>query len=144
MHTPVSQLLQMKGTQIYAVAPQDSVYEAVRRMSEYGIGALVVLDGDTLAGIVSERDYARKVVLQGRQSKETPVADIMTRNVYTTAPTQTVRDCMKLMTERKIRHLPVVDDGRVIGMLSIGDLVKQIITTQQAQIEQLQNYIAGQ
>lgn len=144
MHTPVSQLLQMKGTQIYAVAPQDSVYEAVRRMSEYGIGALVVLDGDTLAGIVSERDYARKVVLQGRQSKETPVADIMTRNVYTAAPTQTVRDCMKLMTERKIRHLPVVDDGRVIGMLSIGDLVKQIITTQQAQIEQLQNYIAGQ
>lgn len=144
MHTPVSQLLQMKGTQIYAVAPQDSVYEAVRRMSEYGIGALVVLDGDTLAGIVSERDYARKVVLQGRQSKETPVADIMTRSVFTAAPTQTVRDCMKLMTERKIRHLPVVDDGRVIGMLSIGDLVKQIITTQQAQIEQLQNYIAGQ
>jgi CBS domain-containing protein len=144
MHTPVSQLLQMKGTQIYAVAPQDSVYEAVRRMSEYGIGALVVLDGDTLAGIVSERDYARKVVLQGRQSKETPVADIMTRTVVTATPTQTVRDCMKLMTERKIRHLPVVDGERVIGMLSIGDLVKQIITTQQAQIEQLQNYIAGQ
>ncbi|MCU0754760.1 MAG: CBS domain-containing protein [Xanthomonadales bacterium] len=144
MHTPVSQLLQMKGTQIYAVAPQDSVYEAVRRMSEYGIGALVVLDGEALAGIVSERDYARKVVLQGRQSKETPVADIMTRNVYTATPTQTVRDCMKLMTERKIRHLPVVDGERVIGMLSIGDLVKQIITTQQAQIEQLQNYIAGQ
>lgn len=144
MHTPVSQLLHMKGSQIYAVAPQDSVYEAVRRMSEFGIGALVVLDGDTLAGIVSERDYARKVVLQGRQSKETPVADIMTRSVYTATPTQTVRDCMKLMTERKIRHLPVVDGGRVIGMLSIGDLVKQIITTQQAQIEQLQSYIAGQ
>lgn len=144
MHTPVSQLLQMKGTQIYAVAPQDSVYEAVRRMSEYGVGALIVLDGEALTGIVSERDYARKVVLQGRQSKETPVADIMTRSVYTATPTQTVRDCMKLMTERKIRHLPVVDGGRVIGMLSIGDLVKQIITTQQAQIEQLQNYIAGQ
>lgn len=144
MHTPVSQLLQLKGTQVYAVAPTDSVYEAVRRMSEYGIGALVVLDGDTLAGIVSERDYARKVVLQGRQSKETAVADIMTRSVITATPGQTVRDCMKLMTERKIRHLPVVDEGRVVGMLSIGDLVKQIITTQQAQIEQLQNYIAGQ
>jgi CBS domain-containing protein len=144
MHTPVSQLLQMKGHQIYAVAPDDSVYEAVRRMSEFGVGALVVLDGETLAGIVSERDYARKVVLQGRLSKETPVADIMTRSVVTAAPAQTVRDCMKLMTERKIRHLPVVEDGRVIGMLSIGDLVKQIITTQQAQIEQLQNYIAGQ
>lgn len=144
MHTPVSQLLQMKGHQIYAVAPDDSVYEAVRRMSEFGVGALVVLDGETLAGIVSERDYARKVVLQGRLSKETPVADIMTRSVVTAAPAQTVRDCMKLMTERKIRHLPVVDGDRVIGMLSIGDLVKQIITTQQAQIEQLQNYIAGQ
>lgn len=144
MHTPVSQLLQMKGHQIYAVAPTDSVYEAVRRMSEFGVGALIVLDGETLAGIVSERDYARKVVLQGRQSKETPVADIMTRGVITAAPNQTVRDCMKLMTERKIRHLPVVDGQRVIGMLSIGDLVKQIITTQQAQIEQLQNYIAGQ
>jgi len=144
MHTPVSQLLQMKGHQIYAVAPDDSVYEAVRRMSEFGVGALVVLDGETLAGIVSERDYARKVVLQGRLSKETPVADIMTRSVVTAAPAQTVRDCMKLMTERKIRHLPVVDGNRVIGMLSIGDLVKQIITTQQAQIEQLQNYIAGQ
>lgn len=144
MHTPVSQLLQMKGHQIYAVAPGDSVYEAVRRMSEFGVGALIVLDGETLAGIVSERDYARKVVLQGRQSKETPVADIMTRTVVTATPTQTVRDCMKLMTERKIRHLPVVDGERVIGMLSIGDLVKQIITTQQAQIEQLQNYIAGQ
>jgi len=134
----------MKGHQIYAVAPDDSVYEAVRRMSEFGVGALVVLDGETLAGIVSERDYARKVVLQGRLSKETPVADIMTRSVVTAAPAQTVRDCMKLMTERKIRHLPVVDGNRVIGMLSIGDLVKQIITTQQAQIEQLQNYIAGQ
>lgn len=144
MHTPVSQLLQLKGTQVYAVAPTDSVYEAVRRMSEYGVGALAVLDGDTLAGIVSERDYARKVVLQGRQSKETAVADIMTRSVITATPTQTVRDCMKLMTERKIRHLPVVDEGRVVGMLSIGDLVKQIITTQQAQIEQLQNYISGQ
>lgn len=144
MYTPVSQLLQRKGHQIYAVAPTDSVYEAVRRMSDYGVGALIVLEGEQLAGIVSERDYARKVVLQGRQSKETPVADIMTREVVTAAPTLTVRDCMKLMTERKIRHLPVLDGGRVIGMLSIGDLVKQIITAQQAEIEQLQSYIAGQ
>jgi CBS domain-containing protein len=139
----VRQLLADKGGQIFAVAPGDMVFEAIRRMADHVIGALLVMDGDRLVGILSERDYARKVILQGKSSRETPVADIMTSNLFTVSPSTTVSDCMQLMSNKRIRHLPVVEGARVVGVLSIGDLVKNIISEQQREIEQLSQYIAG-
>jgi CBS domain-containing protein len=137
----VKHLLESKGKEVYAVAPDAPVYEAIRQMAEKNVGALVVLKGSELVGIVSERDYARKVILHGRSSAETPVGQIMTSPVITVSPGQTVQDCMKLMTERRVRHLPVVEGGRVIGMVSIGDLVKAVMEDQQQTIEQLESYI---
>jgi CBS domain-containing protein len=139
----VRQLLAGKGDQVHAVAPGDMVYEAIRRMAEHGVGALLVMEGERLVGIVSERDYARKVILQGKGSRDTAVADIMTRELVTARPELTVPDCMQLMTERRIRHLPVLEGDRVVGVLSIGDLVKAIISEQRREIEQLSQYIAG-
>jgi len=139
--TIVRQLLERKGRAIYAVEPQAPVLEAIRLMAERHVGALLVMTGDTLAGIISERDYARKVILKGRSSADTPVRDIMSAPVITVAPDTTVQTCMQLMTEKRVRHLPVADGGRVIGMVSIGDLVKAVIAEQQQQIEQLENYI---
>lgn len=144
MHTLVSELLELKGRQIYAVRPTDSVYEAIRQMSEHGVGALLVMEGDALRGILSERDYARKIVLEGKSSKNTTVSEIMTSNLHIATPASTVGQCMRLMTEKRIRHLPVVAAGKVEGVLSIGDLVKKIINDQRVEIEQLQSYIAGQ
>jgi CBS domain-containing protein len=140
----VKHLLDRKGRHIISVRPEDTVLDAIRLMAEKNIGAVVVMRDDALSGIMSERDYARKVIVKGRASDATPVADIMTSDVLTTAETETVNNCMAMMTERKIRHLPVVDDGRVVGMISIGDLVKAIIADQQEEIEQLEHYISGQ
>jgi len=139
----VNQLLDAKGRQVISVAPGDPVLEAIRRMAEHGIGALLVMEGGRMVGIVSERDYARKVILKGRSSAETKVAEIMSSEVRTVGPDRSVHGCMKLMSESRIRHLPVVEDGGVVGVVSIGDLVKAVIEDQQQEIEQLQQYIAG-
>ena len=141
--TMLSQLLDAKGSNVHSVSPGASVLDAIRLMAEQHVGALVVLDGERLAGIISERDYARKVVLLGRSSTHTPVRDIMSSPVVTVAASQTVDDAMRLMTERRIRHLPVVREGRMVGIVSIGDLVKSVIEDQRHTIEDLKNYIAG-
>jgi CBS domain-containing protein len=139
----VRQLLEAKPAEIIAIGPEAPVIDAIRLMAERGIGALLVMEGPRLAGIVSERDYARKVVLQGRSSKDTPVRAIMTSDVVTVAPGDSIGHCMQLVTDRRIRHLPVMDGERVAGVLSIGDLVKAVIELQRQDIDQLQRYIAG-
>jgi CBS domain-containing protein len=136
-------VLRFKGRQIWSIAPTATVYEAVARMSEKGVGALVVLAEGRLAGIISERDYARKVILMDRSSKETPVWEIMTDRVVTASPANTVEECMRLMTEHHIRHVPVLDGEKVIGIVSIGDLVNWTITAHEETIGQLQGYIEG-
>ena len=135
------QLLAEKPAGTVSIAPQASVYEALVLMAERDIGALVVLEGETLAGILSERDYARKVILLGKSSREISVSEIMTHRVVCVGPDQTVDRCMGLMTEKRCRHLPVLDDNRVIGVLSIGDLVKETISEQKFVIAQLESYI---
>lgn len=140
---PVSQLLAAKGAELFRVAPQDPVFDAIRLMADKRVGALPVLRNGALAGIMSERDYARKVVLLGRSSAETPVSTIMSSPVVTVTSSDTVQHCMEVMTARRIRHLPVVDQGSLIGMVSIGDCVKSIIDEQRAEIEDLKRYIAG-
>lgn len=137
----VRHLLDGKGRALFAVEPEDPVLEAVRMMADHHVGALLVMRGTELAGIVSERDYARKVVLLGRSSAETPVWQIMTTPVITVPLDKSVNACMRLMTEQRIRHLPVVDNGHVVGIISIGDLVKAVIEEQQQTIEQLESYI---
>ena len=139
----VRQLLADKPAEVFAVAPEAPVVEAIRLMADKSIGAVLVLRGETLAGILSERDYARKVVLQGRSSADTPASAIMTAQVVTVGPDTPVTACMQLMTERRIRHLPVVEGGQVVGVISIGDLVKAVIADQQLELEQLQRYIAS-
>ena len=139
----VNQLLDSKGHDILSIAPSASVLDAIRLMADKGIGALIVMDGETMAGIVTERDYARKVILKGRSSDETPVSDIMSAGVISTSPDQTVNICMNVMTDKRIRHLPVVEGNKVIGLVSIGDLVKAIIADQKEEIEHLEHYISG-
>ncbi|MCB1588148.1 MAG: CBS domain-containing protein [Xanthomonadales bacterium] len=139
----VGQLLERKGNDIYSVSPDSTMFQAITEMAERGVGALLVMEGERMVGVISERDYARKVVLKGRASKETPVRDVMTATVISTDEQATVDRCMRLMTDHRIRHLPVLRGDQVVGMLSIGDLVKAIISDQQFQIEQLSNYIAG-
>jgi CBS domain-containing protein len=139
--TTARQLLDGKGRAIFSVEPKAPVLEAIRAMAEHHVGALLVMQGETLAGIVSERDYARKVILLGRSSADTPVRDIMSSPVLTVSPDTSVQTCMQLMTDRRVRHLPVVEGGRVVGMVSIGDLVKAVIAEQQQHIEQLESYI---
>ena len=140
----VKHLLDAKGRNVISIAPDASVFEAIKLMADESIGSLVVLDEDEkLSGIVTERDYARKVIVMGRSSKDTKVAEIMTTDVLTASSDHTVNACMEIMTERKIRHLPVVEDDRVIAMVSIGDLVQAIIADQQEAIEQLEHYISG-
>ena len=139
----VRHLLDTKGRDVLSIAPDASVLDAIRLMAEKGIGALVVLDGDALVGIVTERDYARKVILKGRSSQTTAVKDIMTADVVTTSSDRPVDECMSVVTEKRIRHLPVVDGGRLAGIISIGDLVKAVIADQQEAIEHLQQYING-
>jgi len=139
----VQHLLASKGGGIISVQSDASVLDAVKLMADKGIGALVVVDGGDLKGIVTERDYARKVIIKGRASDSTAVADIMTVDVITASCQQTVNECMEIMTARKCRHLPVVDEGELVGMISIGDLVQAIIADQQEEIEQLGQYISG-
>jgi len=137
----VRQLLDRKGREVFSIAPGAAVLEAIRLMAERHVGALLVMEGQALSGIVSERDYARKVILKGRSSADTPVRDIMTATVITVQPETPVEKCMQIMTERRVRHLPVIEGGRVVGMVSIGDLVKAVIAEQQQHIEQLESYI---
>lgn len=139
----VKHLLEEKGNDIWSIEPDRSVLDAIKMMAEKGIGALLVMDGKQLTGILSERDYARKVILQGRSSKDTAVREIMTDKVFSATPERSVEECMALMTDKRIRHLPVVDGGSVIGVLSIGDLVKAKIEEQEFQIKQLENYITA-
>lgn len=140
---PVSALLNNKGREVYSIEPTATVYQAIERMAEKGVGCLVVLDQGRLAGIISERDYTRKVILAGRASRETRVEEIMTTPVATVSADETINGCMRMMTQKRVRHLPIVEDGRVVGMLSIGDLVKSIIADQEETIQQLNSYIAG-
>lgn len=139
----VRQLLEAKAPEIHSIGPDAPVIDAIRLMADKCIGALVVLDAQRLAGVVSERDYARKIVLQGRSSASTPVRDIMTTQVISVGPDDTADRCMQLVTDRRIRHLPVVSGGEVIGVVSIGDLVRAVIEDQQLELDQLQRYIAG-
>jgi len=136
-----AQLLGRKPRAIYSVGPDAPVLEAVRLMAEYSVGALLVMTGDKLVGVISERDYARKVILKGRSSSDTPVHQIMTKEVFTVEPGLSVEQCMEIMTNRRFRHLPVLEAGRVIGMLSIGDLVRAVLEEQKQTIEQLESYI---
>jgi len=139
----VKHLLDRKGRDIISISEEASVLEAITTMAERSIGSLLVMDGDELRGIVTERDYARKVIVKGRSSKSTQVREIMTTDVCTTGPDQTVNVCMTTMTDKRIRHLPVVDNGKVVGLISIGDLVQAIISDQQEEIQQLEQYISG-
>jgi CBS domain-containing protein len=136
-----SQLLKHKGRVIHSVPPDAPVLEAIRLMAEHGVGALLVMQGEELQGVVSERDYARKVILKGRSSNDTAVREIMSSPVLTVRADQTVHDCMRIMSEHRIRHLPVVDDQGVIGVLSIGDLVRAVVEEQQRTIADLEQYI---
>jgi len=140
---PVRELLRIKGQEIWSVSPDTPVYDALELMAEKNVGALLVLDGDKLAGILSERDYARKVILKGKASKNTPAREIMSENVVCVTPEQSVAECMALMTDKHFRHLPVIEDGKLVGVISIGDVVKAIISEQKFVIEQLEHYIAG-
>jgi CBS domain-containing protein len=141
--TSVAHLLHAKGHAVWSIPPDASVYEAIKLMADKGVGALLVMEGQKLVGIVSERDYARKVILQGKSSRDTPVREIMTDKVFYVRPDQTVEDCMALMTAQRIRHLPVLDDDRVVGVVSIGDLVRAVISEQEVRIQQLEQYIMG-
>jgi CBS domain-containing protein len=136
-------ILKDKGRAVWSVKPTDSVLQALGVMAEHDIGAVLVMDDDKLVGVLSERDYARKVVLAGRSSKDSPVKDVMTVHVVCVAPERTIDECMALMTSKRLRHLPVLDHKRVVGIVSIGDLVKATIDDQQFTITQLQMYIAG-
>lgn len=139
----VSQLLQQKGHNIWSIAPDATVYDALELMADKNIGAVLVMDGENLVGILSERDYARKVILKARFSRDTLVREIMTEKVVCVRPDQSVEECMALMTAKRIRHLPVTEGSKVIGVISIGDAVKAVISEQEFIIEQLENYISG-
>ena len=143
MSDTVGSILQHKGNQVWSVSPDDSVLEAIGLMADKGIGALVVIADERMVGIISERDYARKVVLQGRSSKDTRVEDIMTRQVFSVSPSHTVDECLAIVTSKRIRHLPVVQGEKVVGIVSIGDLVRRVISMQGETIQYLQEYIVG-
>lgn len=141
--TTIAQLLKTKGHEIWSVKPTDTVLDAITAMASKGVGALLVMEGEQLAGIFSERDYARKIVLEGKSSRDTTVADIMTRDVVHARPDQSIEECMGMMTEQHFRHLPILDEGKVAGVISLGDLVKVIIVEQKELIKQLEQYISG-
>jgi CBS domain-containing protein len=136
-------ILRYKGSTVYSVRPDDTVLKALGVLAEHDVGAVLVLDGNHLVGILSERDYARKVALVGRSSRDSPVSAIMTSELVSVTPQHTIDECMSLMTEHRVRHLPVIDNDRVIGVVSIGDLVKATIDEQEFTISQLKSYIAG-
>lgn len=139
----VRELLSSKPQQVWSVSPSQSVFEALLLMAEKDIGAVLVIEDDQVVGIFSERDYARKVILKGKSSRETPVGELMTRDVLYVRPDQSAEECMALMTNKHIRHLPVLEDNRLIGIVTIGDIVKAIISDQQFTIRELENYITG-
>jgi len=139
----ISEILNHKGSTVWTIAPEATVFDAIQMMADKNIGALLVTDHDKLVGIISERDYTRKVALKGKSSKQTAVKEIISDQVIYVRPHQTVEDCMRLMTTHRIRHLPVLDDSRILGVVSIGDLVNWIISAQTSTIHQLQTYIAG-
>ncbi len=143
LNEPLTSVLRVKGHAVWSISPEATVYEAIEQMAERQIGALVVLIGGKLAGIVSERDYARKVILKGKSSHETRVREIMTTPALSVTPHHSVDECMRLMTSRRVRHLPVLEGDKVIAMVSIGDLVNWIITSHEETIHHLQNYIMG-
>jgi CBS domain-containing protein len=143
MTTSVRQVLEAKGATALSLPPSATVYEALELMAKNDIGSVVVADGDCLLGMFTERDYARKLILQGRSSKDTRVSELMTSNILTVSPTQTIDDCMEMITDNRVRHLPVVEKGRLVGIISIGDVVKAVIADQQRTIQQLSSYIAG-
>ncbi len=142
-HELTSDILARKGSNVWSIGPDASVFEAVHLMDEVGAGALLVLHGGRLIGIISERDYARKVVLKGRSSHETRVSEIMTTPAVSVTPDERVTDCLRLMTERRIRHLPVLQNGALLGVISIGDLVNAVLSAQAAEMRQLKSYVAG-
>jgi CBS domain-containing protein len=137
----LKQLLAAKGNQVYSIGPNAKVIEALQLMAQRDVGALVVIDGGRLIGMISERDYARKVILHGKSSQDVPVREIMTGDVVTISPNETVEQCMALVTQRRIRHLPVCDGDKLLGLVSIGDLVKEVIADQEQTIKQLESYI---
>ncbi len=142
MHT-VRQILRAKGSDVWSIAPQASVYEALKMMADKNVGALLVINEGKLVGIFSERDYARKAILKGKSSKETPVSELMTKKVFYVSPGDTMEDCMALITARRIRHLPVMENQQLIGIVSIGDVVNRLISDQQFTIRELEKYITG-
>lgn len=139
----ISAILNQKGGNIFSVSPKDTVFDAVSLLAEKNIGAVLVIDGERLVGLLSERDYTRKVMLRGKRSRETPVAEIMSTDLKTVTPREAVAECLRLMTDKRIRHLPVVDGDKVVGVISIGDLVKWVIDCQSAAIAHLESYIHG-
>lgn len=139
----IQTLLKKKGYDVWRIAPDASVYDAIHLMAEKGVGALIVMDGQKLVGVISERDYARKIILEGRSSENTKISEIMSAEVITVGPDSRIEECMAMMTERRIRHLPVLDGDELLGVISLGDLVKYIIAEQQFVIEQMERYIAG-
>jgi CBS domain-containing protein len=140
---PISSILTQKTSALWSIAPEATVFEAIKLMAEKNIGSLLVMSGGRLAGLFTERDYTRKVALQGKTSKETRVWEIIPREVVTVTPDDSVEECMRLMTEKRVRHVPVVEGVNVVGLVSIGDLVNWIISTQNAHIEQMEQYISG-
>jgi CBS domain-containing protein len=141
--TTIGSILNRKGTTVWSVSPTNTVFEAISMMAEKNIGALPVLEGDRLVGLISERDYARKVILLGRGSKETAVAEIMTINLKTVGLGDSVQECMQIMTENRVRHLPVLEGGKLVGLISIGDCVNWIISAQTAAIDDLERFVTG-
>ncbi len=142
-NTTVGEILSSKGSHCYSVSPQTSVFEAIQMMADKNVGALLVTENNKLIGIISERDYTRKVILKGKASKDTAVREILSGHVFSVTPAQTVEECMRIMTDQRIRHLPVLDGDKIAGVVSIGDLVNAIISTQTSTINQLQTYISG-
>jgi CBS domain-containing protein len=140
---PISEILLQKGSAVWTISPSATVFEAIQLMADKNVGALLVTEGAKLVGIISERDYTRKVALKGKSSKQTAVKEILSEKVVHVGPAHTVEECMRLMTDHRVRHLPVLDSGRIVGIVSIGDLVNWIISAQSSTIQQLQTYITG-